>query len=186
MTGSEELLLKRARAGDAGAQRAIYSSHVRYLTAVCSRYILDPEDVRDVLQESFLKIFSSLNSFEFKGEGSLKAWMSRIVVNMTMNFLRRNGKIKFADLDEADRTVMTDEPETDNLPADVIYRTIRELPEGYRAVFNLYVIEERSHREIAEMLNIKESTSASQLHRAKMMLASKLKEYQSVNELDSL
>ena len=81
---------------------------------------------------------------------------------------------------------MTDEPETDNLPADVIYRTIRELPEGYRAVFNLYVIEERSHREIAEMLNIKESTSASQLHRAKMMLASKLKEYQSVNELDSL
>ena len=63
MTGSEELLLKRARAGDAGAQRAIYSSHVRYLTAVCSRYILDPEDVRDVLQESFLKIFSSLNSF---------------------------------------------------------------------------------------------------------------------------
>lgn len=186
MTGSEELLLKRARAGDAGAQRTIYSSHVRYLTAVCSRYILDPEDVRDVLQESFLKIFSSLNSFEFKGEGSLKAWMSRIVVNMTMNFLRRNGKIKFADLDEADRTAMTDEPETDNLPADVIYRTIRELPEGYRAVFNLYVIEERSHREIAEMLNIKESTSASQLHRAKMMLASKLKEYQSVNELDPL
>lgn len=181
MTDREDILVKKARNGDASAQKAIYSRHVRYLTAVCSRYIINPEDVRDVLQESFLKIFSSLDSFDFRGEGSLRAWMCKIVVNMTMNFMQRNGRMKFTDLAEAGEAT-SEEPDIDNLPAEIIHKAIRELPDGYRAVFNLYVLEEKSHREIAQILNIKESTSASQLHRAKTALASRLKKYQSLFE----
>lgn len=183
MTDREDILVEKARSGDTSAQKAIYSRHVRYLAAVCSRYIINPEDVRDVLQESFLKIFSSLDLFEFRGEGSLRAWMCRIVLNKTMNFMQRNGRIRFTDLAQAEEPATDDGPELDNIPAEIIHQAIRELPDGYRTVFNLYVVEEKSHREIAQLLNIKESTSASQLHRAKMALASRLKSlYESIQQ----
>lgn len=178
MTYSEESLIKRAQNGSTDAQKEIYGQHIRYLTAVCSRYILNEEDVKDILQECFIKIFSSLKSFEYRGDGSLRGWMCRIVVNMTLDFMQRKSAIKFTDLTEAEDTCDDEQPEIGDLPDEVIYRLIRELPDGYRAVFNLYVVESKSHKEIAQILKIKESTSASQLHRAKAILAAKIKDYQ--------
>ncbi len=177
--GNEELIVRQAQNGDMAAQRIIYETHVRYLTSVCSRYILNCEDVKDVLQDSFMKIFSSLASFEYRGAWSLRSWMCRVVVNETLKFLKRTSRLEFAELTEAEHAIPFEEPNTDMLRASEIYRLIRELPDGYRAIFNLYVIEGKSHKEIAEILNIKEGTSASQLHRAKAMLASRIKEYQS-------
>lgn len=141
------------------------------------RTIYHHEDVKDVLQDSFVKIFRTLDSFRYKGEGSLRAWMSRIVVNESIDFLQMKGRINFTTLPEFADTADDTVPDTTELPASVIFGFIRELPDGYRTIFNLYVIEEKSHREIALMLNIKESTSASQLHRAKQLLAARIKEY---------
>lgn len=181
-TDNEEFIVRQARNGDLSAQRMIYRNHVRYLSAVCSRYILNPEDVKDVLQESFMKIFSSLASFEYRGNGALRGWMSRIVVNETLKFLRRTSRLEFAELTETEYAIPFEEPNVEMLQSSEIYNLIRDLPDGYRTIFNLYVIEEKSHKEIAKMLNIKESTSASQLHRAKAMLASRIKKHLSYLE----
>ena len=91
-----------------------------------------------------------------------------------------------SDISEADESVAISEPEMESIPADVIYDLIRKLPDGYRTIFNLYVIEGKSHKEIAAMLDIKVNTSASQLHRAKAMLAAKIRHYQSTSEILSI
>lgn len=179
----EQGLLLLTQKGDEQAIKEIYCRYVRYLTAVCSRYLQEEEDVKDVLQDSFLKIFSSIKSFEYRGSGSLKGWMTKIVVNETLKFIKRNKRIEFTGLDQEKINIADDEPETMGIPAPVIHQMIRELPDGYRTIFNLYVIEQKSHKEIAELLNIKESTSASQLHRAKALLATKIKEYQTFNSI---
>lgn len=175
----EKELVRLAGRGDTAAMRKIYDVYVGHLTAVCSRYIPNDEDVRDLMQESFIKIFSSVGSFEFRGEGSLKAWMTRVVVNDALRFIKQNLHVGFTELTDAELDIADEELEVDHVPSDVIFGFIRTLPDGYRAVFNLNVVEGRSHREIAALLGISESTSASQLHRAKAMLASKIRQYQS-------
>ncbi|MBO4945856.1 MAG: sigma-70 family RNA polymerase sigma factor [Muribaculaceae bacterium] len=178
-TDIELQLLCLVRQGDAMAARTVYSTYIRYLAAVCSRYIINNEDVKDVLQESFLKIFSGIASFEYKGKGSLKGWITRITVNEALKFLQKNNRFEFVEISEQVHDKPDDEPDIDALPASVLFNLIRELPDGYRTIFNLYVIENRSHKEIARLLGIKESTSASQLHRAKSMLAMKIRQYSS-------
>lgn len=171
--------------GDPDAMELIYTTYIRYLTAVCSRYILNPEDVKDILQESFIKIFSSIDSFSYRGQGSLKGWLTKIVVNDSLKFLSQTKRIDFTELSEAESNIADEEPSMDNVPSSVIFHLIRELPDGYRTIFNLYVVEGKSHKEIASMLNIKESTSASQLHRAKTLLASKINKYKHTLETQS-
>lgn len=175
---NERLLVSGVRRGDTAAMKAVYKLHIRYLTAVCSRYIVNPEDVKDVLQESFMKIFSSIDTFEYRGEGSLKGWLTKIVINETLRFIRRNSRFDFQEITEAEASIPYEDPRLDDMDAEVIYRLIRELPDGYRTIFNLFVIEGKSHKEISEMLNIKVNTSASQLFRAKAMLAMRIKQYQ--------
>ena len=159
------------------AMKLIYSQYIRYLTAVCSRYIVDDEDVKDVLQESFLKIFASLGRFQYRGEGSLKAWMSKITINETLKFISRTQRIDYTRISEETEEIRDSEPDISEIPAAVIHSVIRDLPDGYRLIFNLYAIEGKSHKEIAGLLGIKESTSASQLHRAKAILADKINRY---------
>lgn len=182
-TENEENLLHLIQQGDEQAMHALYCRYVRYLTAVCSRYICCDEDVKDVLQEAFLKIFASVGSFEYRGAGSLKGWMTKIVLNETMKFVKRNARLDFVELEGEKMEISDDVPDTSDVPLSAIHSMIRELPDGYRLIFNLYVIEERSHREIAELLGIKESTSASQLHRAKALLADKIKKYRMFNSM---
>ncbi len=179
MSETEKNLVHAAIQGDRSAMAGLYSRNIGYLTAVCSRYIRDNEDRDDVLQTSFVKIFTSLASFRYRGNGSLKAWMSRIVVNEAINFLKmqqkNNGRVDgeaVPDIPDSE-----DAPDLDDIPAGIIQEMIRELPEGYRTVFNLFVFEEKSHKEISAMLGISESTSASQFHRARNILARKIREY---------
>ena len=182
-TENEENLLHLIQQGDEQAMHALYCRYVRYLTAVCSRYICCDEDVKDVLQEAFLKIFASVGSFEYRGAGSLKGWMTKIVLNETMKFVKRNARLDFVELEGEKMEISDDVPDTSDVPLSAIHSMIRELPDGYRLIFNLYVIEEKSHREIAELLGIKESTSASQLHRAKALLVDKIKKYRMFNSM---
>lgn len=180
----EERWLRKALDGDNTATEWIYRRHVRYLSALCSRYITEDEDIRDVLQESFIKIFTSLGSFKYRGEGSLKAWIAKITLNETLKFVRNNSRLPIDSIDDKDTNIADgDSMETEDIPTDVLHKFIRELPDGYRTVFNLYVIDDKSHKEIAQLLGIKENTSASQLHKAKSMLAQKIKLYRTINSI---
>ena len=180
----EERWLRKALDGDNTATEWIYRRHVRYLSALCSRYITEDEDMKDVLQESFIKIFTFLDSFKYHGEGSLKAWMAKITLNETLKFVRNNSRLPIDSIDDKDMNIAdVDSMETEDIPTDVLHQLIRELPDGYRTVFNLYVIDDKSHKEIAQLLGIKENTSASQLHKAKSMLAQKIKYYRTINSI---
>lgn len=159
--------------------KQIYDCYSRYLAVTCSRYLPYEEELRDVLQESFVKIFSSLEKFDYRGAGSLKAWMRQVTVNEALKFLRGRKKQNtvqyrwdLPDLEEEE------EPDVGVVPPAVLQQMIKALPDGYREVLNLYAFEEKSHREIANLLGITESTSASQLHRARALLARKIKDYQ--------
>lgn len=180
----EERWLRKALDGDNTAIEWIYRKHVRYLSALCSRYITEDEDIKDVLQESFIKIFTSLDSFKYRGEGALKAWMAKITLNETLKFVRNNSRLPIDSIDDKDMNIADgDSMETEDIPTDVLHQFIRELPDGYRTVFNLYVIDDKSHKKIAQLLGIKENTSASQLHKAKSMLAQKIKHYRTINSI---
>ena len=177
---AETDLVHLVKEGNRTAMRELYDRHIRYLTGVAARYV-DDDELRDVLQESFVKIYTSIGRFEHRGVGSLRAWLTRIVVNVALDHLRQGAKTspftQYEDLAE------DTEPEVEDVAIEVIHRFIRELPPGYRTIFNLYVFEEQSHREIAQRLGISESTSASQLHRAKALLAQKIKEYKKQNQI---
>lgn len=178
MNLTEQKLAERIKRRDSKAMKALYDRYAGFLTAVCSRYIENREDVKDLMQDSFIRIFSSIGSFEYRGEGSLKAWMSRIVINNTLKYIRDNIQKGMISIDEDIPDVPDEEiPEISEIPPSVIQEMIRRLPEGYRTVFNLFVFEGKSHKEIAMLLGIKENSSASQLHRAKALLAGWIREY---------
>lgn len=172
-------LISDIRAGNRQAMHDLYSLSVGRLTAVCRRYVVEDEDVKDVMQDSYVKIFGALNTFVPQNDNSLMAWMTRIVVNESLNFLRQRSRIIWLDggTDRLSDMACTDdeEPDTFGISTEQLYGMICRLPDGYRTVINLYVIENLSHKEIARMLNISEYTSASQLLRAKRALAKMIK-----------
>ena len=174
-------MVKRLRNGENGAMQEFYTLYADHLTAVCSRYIVDRDDLKDVFQEALIHIFSHIPDFEYRGPGSLKAWASRIVVNEALDFLKtkKHNQLMLTEMGIAD---VVEEPDDETLtlsdiPPDVIQQMVKNLPIGYRTVFNLYAFENKSHSEIAHLLGIKESTSSSQYHRAKNLLANMISQY---------
>ena len=133
-----------------------------------------------LLHDAFLKIYGAFSKFEYRGAGSLRAWMERVTVNVALEWLRTRNRLGCVELDEGRAASLPDEPsaeEASRVPRDVLMRFVSELPDGYRAVFNLYCIEEYSHREIAQMLGINEKSSSSQLFRARTLLARRIRDY---------
>ena len=170
-------IVERIRQKDQRAMSELYQMYVGELTSVCYRYIPNADDAKDVLQNSFVKIFTSIPTLEYQGEKQFKGWMIRIVANEALMFLRNKKKLLFVEQDQlADKIEEDDaDPDTERISPDELHQLICELPDGYRTVLNLYVFENYSHRQIAELLGIKESTSASQLHYAKQWLARRIK-----------
>lgn len=178
----EQELLRQVQRGNVLAMKKFYAIHSGYLTTVCSRYISDKDDIKDVLQDSFIKIFKAINGFEYRGLGSMRAWSTCIVVNESLKFLKSKERsdLFYRPLEDLTDMVEDEEPDFEEIPSSAILEMIRSLPIGYRTVFNLYVFEEKSHREIASILKITENTSASQLHRAKKFLVKQVKIYKSI------
>ena len=172
---SEKELLERLRGRNPEGMRLFYERYSGYLTAVCSRYVPDRSSCKDILQDAFLQMFDAVGRFEYRGEGSLKAWASRIVVNRALKWLRSEGRLRFVE----DLPDMPEEelPTVRNVPPSVLQGFIKALPDGYRTVFNLFVFEQKSHKEIASLLGIKEDSSASQYFRARATLARQIKQY---------
>ena len=180
-------MVERLRNGENGAMQEFYTLYARYLTAVCARYVADDESVKDVLQDAFITIFTRIADFKYCGEGSLRAWAARITANKSVDFLKatKRHELMVPDCDVIDETgemEETDEIPISDIPPEEIHRMVSELPTGYRTVFNLYVFESKSHREIAQLLGIRETTSATQLYKARKLLARKLEEYGNVQQ----
>ena len=170
-------LVERIRKKDQRAMSQLYQMYVEELSSVCYRYVPDDNDAKDVLQNSFVKIFTSLSALEYRDEPSFRGWMIKIVVNEALHFLRERKSLLFTELHEADVQQSADEePASDRISADELHQLISELPDGYRTVINLYSFEGYSHQKIAELLGITPSTSASQLYFAKRLLSKKIKE----------
>ena len=173
----EQQILNLFKKGDNRAMDKLYMEYADYLTGVCARYISNEDTLKDVLQESLIRIFTQIHQFEYRGKGSLKAWITKVTINEALIQLRKEATF-FVPLHESHIADMPDEElETEGIDSQTLRAFIRKLPPGYRAVFNLFVIEEKSHKEIAEILQIQPNTSASQLLRAKKLLAEMIREY---------
>ena len=169
-------LVERIRKKDQRAMSQLYEMYVEELSSVCYRYVPDEDDAKDVLQNSFVKIFTTIPALDYRGEDSFKAWMKRIVANEALRYLKQKKKLVFVEYNAATQDSADDEPQPERLSPDDLHRLISELPDGYRMVVNLYVFEGYSHRQIAELLSISEHTSASQFYHAKRLLAKRIKE----------
>ncbi|MDU2114431.1 MAG: RNA polymerase sigma factor [Prevotella bivia] len=168
-----EGLMKRSRS----AMQSFYSLYAGVLFSVCSRYMANDDDAKDVLQDALIKIFTKAENFEYRGKGALLAWSKRVVVMEALDFLRRKNTIPLIYEDNIPELEDDDNLEVEDIPQDVLFRMLQNLPEGYRIVFNLYVLEDKTHKEIGEMLGIKEKSSASQLSRAKKILRQQIDLY---------
>ena len=173
---TERQLLEAIEGGERAALRRLYDRYAGYAMAVGLRYVPDRDEVRDVMQDSFVRILTGIGQFTFRGEGSLKSWVGRIVSNRSIDYLREHQRFMTVGTipDEPDEP---DEPDIGGVPPDALTTMIGRLPANYRTVLNLYVFEQRSHREIAQLLGIKEATSSSLFFRAKKMLARNIREY---------
>lgn len=177
----EQRLVKRLQEGDKTAAREFYTRYGGSLAGVCVRYIADEEDVKDVIQNALVHIFSHITDFKYRGSGSLEAWVVRIAVNESLKFLRT--KVQY-ELLQPDYDVIDDsevDPSVRDIPPDILRKMLNRLPTGYRTVLNLYVFEGKNHQEIARLLGIKKDSSASQLLRAKSMLAQMIRKYNNNN-----
>ena len=177
----EQRLVKRLQEGDKTAAREFYTRYGGSLAGVCVRYIADEEDMKDVIQNALIHILSHITEFEYRGPGSLEAWVVRIAVNESLKFLRT--KVQY-ELLQPDYDVIDDSYDdlsVCDIPSDILRKMLNRLPTGYRTVLNLYVFEGKSHQEIARLLGIKKDSSASQLLRAKSMLAQMIRKYNNNN-----
>ena len=177
----EQRLVKRLQEGDKAAAREFYTRYGGSLAGVCVRYIADEEDVKDVIQNTLVHIFSHITDFKYRGNGSLEAWVVRIAVNESLKFLRTKHQHELLqpDYDIVDES--DDDLSVRDIPPDIIRQMLNRLPTGYRTVLNLYVFEGKSHQEIATLLGIKKDSSASQFHKAKKMLAQMIRKYNNNN-----
>ena len=177
----EQRLVKRLQEGDKTAAREFYTRYGGSLAGVCVRYIADEEDVKDVIQNALVHIFSHITDFKYRGSGSMEAWVVRIAVNESLKFLRTKVQHELLQPDYDVIDDSEDDPSVRDIPPDILREMLNRLPTGYRTVLNLYVFEGKGHQEIASLLGIKKDSSASQLLRAKSMLAQMIRKYNNNN-----
>lgn len=163
---------------DRKCQVEVFRRYSGKMLSVCRRYARHRLEAEDILQDAFVKVFNNMEKFQFKG--SFEGWMRRIVINTALkNYQKSSFQKEQIGLDHYDDRSI--EPEAvSQLAEEEILELIDKLPTGYRVVFNLYVIEGYSHKEIAEMLNIGESTSRSQLVKARKMLKEQILKFQMI------
>lgn len=166
---TEDAILKGCLNNDTAAQRELYNRYSSKMLAVCYRYAQNREDAEDMLQEGFIKVFLQIHTFE--NRGAFEGWVRRIIVHTCINILKKNKKFnESVDIIHANTIQVREESVPAIIQAKQVVECIRLLPMGYKTVLNLYAVEGYSHREIAEMLDIEESTSRSQYTRARTML----------------
>jgi RNA polymerase sigma factor (sigma-70 family) len=162
-------VLKDCKKGRNAAQKAVYDRFARHLFVLCRRYVKSDAAAEEVLHNGFLKFFTTLDRFVYESEAATVAWMKKILVNECLMHLRRGHSFLQVGLDEAQELAAADDG-FDRFETAHIYAAIMQLPVGYRTVFNLHVLDQFGHKEIAVMLGITEGTSKSQLSKARALL----------------
>ena len=168
-------LIKGCISGDRRMQELLYKKFSPKMYAICLRYAGNTDDAQDLLQDGFIKVYKNLD--KFRNEGSFEGWMRRVFVNTSIEHFRR--KVNLNSITENEEKGIEDSAWNvlDSLAEKDIIQLVQELSNGYRTVFNLYVVEGYSHKEIGDMLGISEGTSKSQLARAKMILQKKVNQF---------
>lgn len=175
---NEKELAIRCGRGDNVARKVLYERYAGQLMAMCLRYFTDRESAKDILHDVFIRIFNTIDGFEFRGDGSLKAWLNKVAFSVIAKQLKadsQNMEVNVSDWEQIEEYV--EEESVQDIPQKVLMNFIRELPNQMRLVFSLYVFEEKSHKEIGDILGITDRTSSSALSRAKALLMEKIKNY---------
>jgi len=167
---SLKILIQKCKRNEVKSQSEIYHLFAGKLFALCLKYSKTPQEAEDNLQEAFMTIFKKIHQFKFKG--SFEGWMKRIVINTALQTYRNRNVLNLVEQNYPDEVDV--EIEENDISLDYLLKIIRELPERYRMVFNLYVLDGYSHKEIAELLGIAEGTSKSNLSRARLILKEKI------------
>lgn len=172
-------LIESCRKGDRASQKALYDRLAPRMFPICIRYAGDREVAQDILQDGFITLFTKLD--DYKGEGSFEGWARRIFVTTALMYLRKKDALKMSDELDTVRGMKADTvTQMQNLGYKELMELIMTLPPGFRTVFNMYAIEGYSHKEISDMLGISETTSRTQLSRARIWLQNKIKERENV------
>ena len=169
-------LAKLCARGDEMARKELYTKYAAYLFALCIRYVSNKELARDLMHDAILKIFETIG--KYRPTGSLKSWCARVTVNLLIDYLRKSKLMELQQLDSTQEKIQ--EPQTEDIakvPKQELMRMVSELTNTKRIIFNLFCVEGYSHRDIAEMLNIKEKTSSSLLFKAREQLAENVRDY---------
>ncbi|SHK73795.1 RNA polymerase sigma-70 factor, ECF subfamily [Maribacter aquivivus] len=170
---NEKQLIKKATSGNRDAQERLYKKHAPKMLSVCRQYIKDIHFAEDVMVQGFLKMFNKLDTFKF--EGSFEGWLRRIMIRESISYLRKQQFVVYDD--EVYEKNQTEEiSQSTDLDTEHIQQLIDALPQGYKMVFVLYTVEGYKHKEIAEMLSITESTSKTQLLKARKLLQDQLRQ----------
>lgn len=178
----EQDIVQSLQQGDSEAGKLLYETYAGWLLGVCLRYVSDRSVAQDLLHDGFVQILTHISQFRWQGEGSLTAWLFKVQQRVILMHLRKQeqlfGTLSIEDVQAED----IPEPETiRDIPRRVLMQLIAELPPGYRTIFNMYVVDGCSHKEIAKLLGIKEKTSASQLVHAKRLLATRINAWRKEN-----
>ena len=178
---TQEQLVKGCIRQDPAVEKAVFDMYASRMLGVCQRYARNSADAEDILQDAFIKVFDKIK--QFKNEGSFEGWIRKIVVNTALKkytLSRYTKEILGHDLSESEHLFIADPAAYDHLSEKELLKLINALPDGYRMIFNLYVIEGYKHDEIGELLGIQSGTSRSQLAKARMLLQKQILELQRV------
>lgn len=164
---NEDNLIRKCRNGSRTAQRELFDLHYRTCFRIAMRYLGNHHDAEDVVADAFIRIFNGIQSFDLTDDGSLGRWIHTLVINEALRFLRRRRLLVLED----DMSLYDEYPpesfDSSDFDAEQIRLVLANMPAGYRTIFNLYAIEGFSHREIAQLIGISETTSRSQLCKAR-------------------
>ncbi|PHR13866.1 MAG: RNA polymerase subunit sigma-70 [Aequorivita sp.] len=171
-------LIELCKKQDATAQGELYKQYNRILFAICLRYSPNYTEAEDNLQDAFITIFKKVE--QYNGKGSFEGWMKRVTVNTVLQKYRKQRTFEIVDEGQIEDEAEV-EIESEEIPLDFLLKIVQELPDRYRLVFSMYVMDGYQHKEIAEMLGISDGTSKSNLARARMILKNKIEEYNATN-----
>jgi len=178
---NERDLINRCLKNEARSQEELYKNYARKMYGVCLRFAKNKPDADDILQESFIKVFANLQHFRFTG--SFEGWIRRIVTTTAINFYKKHiRQMQELDINEMEETLELEEIAEQSVEKEELLQFMQELPDVNRIIFNLFVMEGFSHKEIGELLQIPENTSKSHLHRAKNELQKKILKTQNVKK----
>ena len=168
MNIDEKIVVKGCLAGDMRSQKLLYERYKAAMFVHCLRYGADKSEAEDMLQEGFLKVFRELHQYDMS-RGMLGGWIRRVIINEALQMIRKK-KINFVEMTPLHEDVIANDDAVSQLGLKELLGFIQQLPTGYRTVFNMYVVDDMPHNEIADILQISVSTSKSQLFKAKQML----------------